>query len=106
MGDKNIDMIMGIRKEMVEQKEKNRAEKEEIIEEGVRVGKERWKIIGVYVKENIDEILTSLEKWMKENKEDVNVLMEGDFNARTGKEGRGQKKEEKTIGQERGKVET
>lgn len=69
------------------------------------MGRERWKIVGVYVKENIDETLRSLEKWLEEKKEDVNVLVGGDFNARTGREGV-QRKEGKTTGQERGKVET
>jgi len=46
---------MGIRREIVEGKEERKIEKEGIIEGEVRVGKEKWRIIGIYVKENIDE---------------------------------------------------
>jgi len=53
----------------------------------VRVGKERWRIIGVYVGGNIQETLQELEKWVEEKDEDRRILVGGDFNARTGEEG-------------------
>jgi len=40
---------MGIRREIVEGKEERKTEKEEIIEGVVRVGKEKWRIIGIYI---------------------------------------------------------
>jgi len=78
---------MGIRKEMVEKKKERKAEKEGIIEEEVRVGKKQWRIIRIYMNENIDKYLTIMKKWMEEKKEGDKVINGGDFNARTGREG-------------------
>ncbi|KAL6268027.1 hypothetical protein P5V15_001109 [Pogonomyrmex californicus] len=87
-------MIIGIRREMMESKEERRADREGIIEGRVRVGREKWKIIEIYVKENIDEVLRIMEKLMEEKKEEVNVLIGGNFNARIGREWGAKKREE------------
>lgn len=46
-------MIMGIRKELNEKEQETYTEEEGLMMGGVRVGGERWKIIGVYVKEGV-----------------------------------------------------
>ncbi|KMQ86812.1 hypothetical protein RF55_14089 [Lasius niger] len=80
-------MIMGIR----EGKEMEIREMEEV-EEGMvtntlKVGGNRWRIVGVYVRENMERKLTRLRRWMAGNEEEeVRVMIGGDFNARTGEE--------------------
>ncbi|KMQ83481.1 hypothetical protein RF55_19927, partial [Lasius niger] len=81
-------MIMGIR----EDKEMEIGEMEEV-EEGMvtntlKVGEDKWRIVGVYVRKNMERKLTRLRRWMAGNeKEEVKVMIGGDFNARTGEEG-------------------
>lgn len=65
-------MMMGIRKELNEKEQETYTEEEGIIMGGVRVGGERWKIIGVYVKENIERHLRKMEEWIEEgNRENI-----------------------------------
>lgn len=85
---------MGIRKDLIALKEERKAEKEGLIEENVRIGNETWRIIGVYVKENIEEYLKTMEKWMEEKKEDKKIVIGRDFNARTGEEGGSMRRKE------------
>lgn len=53
----------------------------------VKVGGERWRIVGVYIRERVEEAFKEMEQWTKEN-EGVYTIIGGDFNARTGKGGR------------------
>jgi len=78
---------------MVEKKEDRKADIKGIIEGEVRVGKEKWRIIGIYMKGNIEEYLRIMEKWIKEKKEEDKVIIGGDFNARTGRGGAKKKRE-------------
>jgi len=57
------------------------------------VRKEKWRIIGIYGRENVDEYLKIMEKWMEEKKEGEKVIIGGDFNARTGREGGARERE-------------
>lgn len=51
-----------------------------------RIKEERsWRIIGVYVKDNMREMLQELERRVGEKKRQVETIVE-DFNARTGEE--------------------
>lgn len=60
----------------------------------VKVGEERWRIIGVYVgRENMEEILRELGEWVEGKERGGRTIMGGDFNARTGREGGGVEEE-------------
>jgi len=87
-------MIMGIREEMAEKEKKGRIEKEGMMVGKVRVGKENWRIIGIYRKGNIEEYLRVIEEWMGEGKKGDKVVVGGDFNVRTGREGGAGSREE------------
>nr|XP_012235057.1 PREDICTED: trichohyalin-like [Linepithema humile] len=83
-------MIMGIRKDILENGTGIEKEKEGIMVGNIKIGEKRWKIIGVYVRrEGIDRTLEELEGWMEKEEEEKGILMGGDFNARTGREGGG-----------------
>lgn len=81
-------MLMGIRKELLEEGSEIENEREGMIVGMIRIAKERWRIIGVYVGEGIERALQGMEKWIEEKEEGVRAII-GDFNARTGREGRG-----------------
>lgn len=87
-------LVMGIRKEVKEQEEGIISDREGMIEGKVKVGNEKWRIIGVYVNKNMEESLNNMEQWMEENREGYKMLIGGDFNARTGSEGGAVVKEE------------
>jgi len=80
---------MGIRKEWIEKGRGIEVEVEGIMVGRVRMGEQRWRIVGVYVKENIRETLRKLERWMEEKEKGVLSLIGGDFNAITGEKGGG-----------------
>lgn len=68
----------------------------------MRVGRERWRIIGVYVQKNMEEVLKDMEEWMEEKKVGCRIMICGDFNARTGRGGavREEKKGEREMRKE------
>lgn len=53
--------------------------------ERIKKGEEKWRIIGVYVREKIEETLGRIEQWMERG--EIKTLVGGDFNARTGNKG-------------------
>lgn len=102
---------MGLRKEIEEIKEERRMKAEEgRIECKIRIGEERWRIIRIYVNNNIDRKMEGLKDRMKEGEKGVRIMIE-DFNARTREkrgwveengeemEGRGRRQENKQRGE-------
>ncbi|XP_071576349.1 uncharacterized protein [Temnothorax nylanderi] len=88
-------MIMGIRKEIKEKGTEIGRGREGLIEGKVRIGKEKWNIIGVYAKkEEMEEILHELRLIIEKKEEGRFTIIGGDFNARTGQEGGGIEDEE------------
>lgn len=75
-------IITGVRKELKEEKET--VSNKNIMERKVRIGNEIWRIFTVYSKCKEDVI--SLNEMIDETDEN-NLLIGGDFNARTGTEG-------------------
>jgi len=58
-------MIMGIKKEMMEKGEKIETEREGLIIGKIRKGKQKWRVVGVYINRNM-EMLQSMEQWVGE----------------------------------------
>ncbi|XP_024884283.1 trichohyalin-like [Temnothorax curvispinosus] len=79
-------MLLGIRKSIEEIKERRETEEEGKIEGKIRIGEEVWRIIGIYVNNNIDEKLEGLKERTEEGEKGVRTIIGGDFNARTGEE--------------------
>jgi len=82
-------MLLGIRKECIEKGRGIEMEEEGIMVGRVKMGEQRWRIVGVYASENIRETLKKLERWTEEKEKGVISMIGGDFNARTGGEGGG-----------------
>ncbi|KAL0124116.1 hypothetical protein PUN28_006134 [Cardiocondyla obscurior] len=53
----------------------------------IKSGKVWWKIAGVYVNEDLEDITENMRNWMDEKEEGTRYLIGGDFNVRTGEEG-------------------
>ncbi|XP_067208444.1 golgin subfamily A member 6-like protein 25 [Linepithema humile] len=80
-------MIMEIKKEMMEKGKKIETEREGLIIGRIRKRKQKWRVVGVYVNGNMEEMLQSMEQWVGEKEMEINTIIGGDFNARTGVEG-------------------
>ncbi|XP_024892034.1 vicilin-like seed storage protein At2g18540 [Temnothorax curvispinosus] len=87
-------MLLGIRKSIEEIKERRETEEEGKIEGKIRIGEEVWRIIGIYVNNNIDEKLEGLKERTEEGEKGVRTIIGGDFNARTGEEGEEEEEED------------
>ncbi|CAK9799089.1 Transposon TX1 uncharacterized 149 kDa protein [Anthophora plagiata] len=80
-------MIVGVREGIrMEKDEKERGE-EGIIARKIWLGKDAWKVVGVYVNKDLERKLGMLREWMEEKERGVRIIIGGDFNARTGSQG-------------------
>jgi len=80
---------MGVRRELLEEREEIMVGVDGIVVGEIKAGRGRWRIIGVYVDEGIEELKKKLESWLDRTGEGWKILLGGDFNARVGKEGGG-----------------
>jgi len=56
-------MMMGVKKDLMEERKGIHVETENIILGDIKQGKERWRIIGVYVDEGIEVMAKKVENW-------------------------------------------
>lgn len=80
-------ILMGIRKDLLEEGTSIEMKEERILMGRVKNGRKRWRIVGVYVKGNIEGTLQRLQQWMGGREIKVRTVIGGDFNARTRREG-------------------
>lgn len=81
-------VIMGVRKEL-EMVEGVDREKEGLMVRKVRIRRDWWRIIGVYVNKDLQRKVEKMKEWTEERKDGVRTVIGGDFNARTGRGERG-----------------
>lgn len=79
-------MLVGVRMGIKVEKEDLKGMKGSI-EIIVRLGDERWKIMGIYVREDLGRKLGWLRERVENKEEGTRLLIGGDFNVRTGEEG-------------------
>ncbi|XP_077273093.1 uncharacterized protein LOC143903409 [Temnothorax americanus] len=91
-------MLLGIRKRIEEIKEEKKLEEEKgKIECKIMIREKIWRIIGLYVNNDIDRKLKGLKDTTEEKKKRVRTIIGGDFNARTGEEGGWEEEDEERV---------
>lgn len=86
---------MEIKKKLRDKDEEIEVSKKEIIKWVKLRRKER--VVEVYVKENVGEMLQELERWVGKKEGEVDTIIERNFNARTGEEESGVGRKEKNV---------
>lgn len=82
-------MMLGVRKGLNVISDREGREREGIMEAKVKLGKEWWRVVGIYVNKDLEAKLEVLREILEEKEEGWRVLIGGDFNVRTGREGGG-----------------
>lgn len=91
-------MMIGIRRELMEEGTRIETGKEGLMMGKVKRGKERWSIVGVYVGTGeIERVLQDLEEWIGNREQCIKTIVGGDFNARIGREGGGVEEEREVV---------
>jgi len=83
-------MIISIRKDLEIQIKREREEKKVIMVGRIKYGKGSLSIVWIYMSGDMKKKLEELKEWMKEREEGVKTIIEGDFKARTRREGGGE----------------
>lgn len=80
-------IITGVKKDIKEEDEDDMEKHiEEVQIRKVRIGNNKWNLVTAYNKKGISEIMKEIKDLIPEEKEQ-NLIIEGDFNARIGREG-------------------
>lgn len=81
-------MIMGIKEEGGRIKAAEIGEKREgIMVADIEVGREKWRVIGIYINGDMERKMEELKEWTEEKEGNKWTIVGGDFNARTGRRG-------------------
>ncbi|KMQ90798.1 stress response protein nst1-like protein [Lasius niger] len=86
-------MIIGVKEEIGEVWCEEEEGEDGVLAVEIRVGEERWRIVGVYVNGDMEKKMEVIKEWLEEQEERW-TLIGGDFNARTGTLGGGKERGE------------
>lgn len=75
---------MGVKLRIEKREDKEESEGEEMVEVKGRLREDWWKIVGVYVNNDLEKKLDKLKKWTKERVQNTKVLIGRNFIARMG----------------------
>jgi len=94
-------IAIGVRAGIEVIEEKDGKAIEGIMRKVVKIGEERWRIVGVYANGDVKEKWEGIKEWVEDKTAGIRIVVGGDFNARTGEqEGRweGELEEEEVEG--------
>lgn len=79
-------MLIGTRKGIKEERIIEEKREVGVMECIVKIGEERWRIVGVYINGDIERKLEILGDWIDGREDEIKTLIGGNFNARTREE--------------------
>ncbi|EFN86824.1 hypothetical protein EAI_04480 [Harpegnathos saltator] len=71
-------LVVGVREGIEMRREEEEKEEGGIIVGKVRLGREWWRVVGVYVNGDIEEKLERMKKWMEEGEGEEKTIIGGD----------------------------